>query len=370
MLSIHQSALISALADDHKVLLVAEHTMDADRIGTGWSVPDMGKALVIISPSEEEADKILDDYRDAVHVFSGINAYPLIYRQFKRACKQGCFILNYLETYKYLGFSGRLRCLKYTLLRLRYGRYIKGILATGNTAVQAYQAAGYHKDRIFDWGYFTEIPVTECHNFSGKNKEVSSLPDIVYVGRLDHRKRILSLVQTLKKMTGFFNKLYVIGSGPLKNELNALINSENFRSNGELSIEYCGTMENKQVQSFIANCDILVLPSVYDGWGAVVNEALIQGNPVVCSEDCGASTLLKDKWRGETFSWKKKDDLYNVLKKQLLHGKVRNELRQRIHSWAFDNLSGKKAASYLVEIVNYVKKSGPKPTAPWLKEEK
>ena len=226
------------------------------------------------------------------------------------------------------------------------------------------------RDRIFDWGYFTEIPVTECHNFSGKNKEVSSLPDIVYVGRLDHRKRILSLVQTLKKMTGFFNKLYVIGSGPLKNELNALINSENFRSNGELSIEYCGTMENKQVQSFIANCDILVLPSVYDGWGAVVNEALIQGTPVVCSEDCGASTLLKDKWRGETFSWKKKDDLYNVLKKQLLHGKVRNELRQRIHSWAFDNLSGKKAASYLVEIVNYVKKSGPKPTAPWLKEEK
>lgn len=107
MLSIHQSALISALADDHKVLLVAEHTMDADRIGTGWSVPDMGKALVIISPSEEEADKILDDYRDAVHVFSGINAYPLIYRQFKRACKQGCFILNYLETYKYLGFSGQ-----------------------------------------------------------------------------------------------------------------------------------------------------------------------------------------------------------------------------------------------------------------------
>lgn len=76
MLSIHQSALISALADDHKVLLVAEHTMDADRIGTGWSVPDMGKALVIISPSEEEADKILDDYRDAVHVFQESTLIP------------------------------------------------------------------------------------------------------------------------------------------------------------------------------------------------------------------------------------------------------------------------------------------------------
>lgn len=122
-------------------------------------------------------------------------------------------------------------------------------------------------------------------------------------------------------MTGFFNKLYVIGSGPLKNELNALINSENFRSNGELSIEYCGTMENKQVQSFIANCDILVLPSVYDGWGAVVNEALIQGTPVVCSEDCGASTLLKDKWRGETFSWKKKTTCTMFSKSNCFMGK-------------------------------------------------
>lgn len=37
------------------------------------------------------------------------------------------------------------------------------------------------------------------------------------------------------------------------------------------------------------NADYLILPSLYDGWGAVVNEGLQSGCKVLVSKDCGAS---------------------------------------------------------------------------------
>lgn len=361
MLSIHQSALIKSLSEEHEVLLVVEHAMDDDRVGTGWSIPDMGKAQIFVSPSQNDADRILNDHKDAIHIFSGISAYPLIYRQFKRACKKGYFILNYLETYNYLGVSGKMRRLKYTLLRLRYGRYIKGILATGKTAIKAYKSAGFDDSTLFDWGYFTESSSDTPSDQSGKHS--STLPDIIYVGKLDHRKRILPLIQILSSMSDLFNKFHIIGTGPLQNELLSLINLTS-------SFEYHGSIENRKAQIIMADCDLLILPSAYDGWGAVVNEALMQGTPVICSVDCGASVLLQEKWRGETFSWEKEHNLPKVLRNHLIKGKTSTELREKIKAWATENLSGKRAASYLIEIVNYIEGLKPRPVAPWIKDEK
>jgi glycosyltransferase involved in cell wall biosynthesis len=47
--------------------------------------------------------------------------------------------------------------------------------------------------------------------------------------------------------------------------------------------------------------DILILPSRYDGWGVVVNEALQAGVPVVVSKGAGASAMVR-RWKcGEVY---------------------------------------------------------------------
>ena len=51
----------------------------------------------------------------------------------------------------------------------------------------------------------------------------------------------------------------------------------------------------------IAQSHALILPSLYDGWGAVVNEALMEGTMVYCSDKCGASVLIDDPSRGRLF---------------------------------------------------------------------
>ena len=48
MISIHQSALIKALAREHGVLLAVQTDFEGERESSGWTVPDMGNARILI----------------------------------------------------------------------------------------------------------------------------------------------------------------------------------------------------------------------------------------------------------------------------------------------------------------------------------
>ena len=60
-------------------------------------------------------------------------------------------------------------------------------------------------------------------------------------------------------------------------------------------------------------CDLLVLPSLFDGWGAVVNEALQAGMRVLCSTACGAASLLDGRQRGGSFDPDRPESLRRAL---------------------------------------------------------
>jgi glycosyltransferase involved in cell wall biosynthesis len=57
-------------------------------------------------------------------------------------------------------------------------------------------------------------------------------------------------------------------------------------------ISYAGFQAPEALPRFFAEADVFVLPSRYDGWGVVVNQALGAGLPVVCSDAVGAAEDL------------------------------------------------------------------------------
>ncbi len=73
-------------------------------------------------------------------------------------------------------------------------------------------------------------------------------------------------------------------------------------------------------------CDLLILPSIFDGWGAVVNEALGRGMRVLCSNGCGSSVLLDGEQRGSVFNLEANDFELHLVK-WLKKGKVSEEER-------------------------------------------
>ena len=63
--------------------------------------------------------------------------------------------------------------------------------------------------------------------------------------------------------------------------------------------------------------DVFVLPSKYEPFGAVVNEALLAGCYVLCSLAAGASCLIEDGVNGNVFSPDSLQELVSLLKRSL-----------------------------------------------------
>ena len=53
----------------------------------------------------------------------------------------------------------------------------------------------------------------------------------------------------------------------------------------------------------MAEADAFILPSRFEPWGVVVQEAAATGLPIIVSDVCGAGVhLLRDRWNGRSFA--------------------------------------------------------------------
>ncbi|MFX9050260.1 glycosyltransferase, partial [Acinetobacter baumannii] len=58
------------------------------------------------------------------------------------------------------------------------------------------------------------------------------------------------------------------------------------------SVEVVPFQPYSQAMALLAQSDVVVVPSRHDGWGAVVNEAIGYGIPVVCTDRCGSLDMV------------------------------------------------------------------------------
>lgn len=362
IVSIHQAAFLKALAERHEVILAAEEPLSRERAAEGWNVPDMGKVEIIVAPDAPQISRLLEQNRTSVHCFSGIDAFPMVYRAFRRACKLGIRPMLYLEPYEWRGWKGLLRRVKYTVHRLRYGKSIRAILTTGSRGRICYEQASFPAETIFDWGYFTEAPPRKAPD-GVEQTGAHDAPRLLFVGRLDENKRILPLLDELTELQGNFSRMDIIGRGPLETEVR-----ERTASCGKYS--FLGVKTNHDVQELMQGADLLILPSLYDGWGTVVNEALQNGMRVLCSDACGASALLDGHIRGASFPATSHTEMNKALKHWIGKGKVSPEMRRLISEWSAGHISGEAAARYFEHICSYVQGNAEqRPEAPWMEKQ-
>lgn len=137
----------------------------------------------------------------------------------------------------------------------------------------------------------------------------------------------------------------IVGDGEKRRELEALLKKS------EINAYFLGTMPMKDIPNEMQKNDVLVLPSLYDGWGAVVNEALTQGLYVVCSDKCGAKDLLHDKKLGVKFKNNKSNDLSNVLEDITKNIDVIRLNRQYRSKWSKKSISGIAISKYLIDCL-------------------
>lgn len=306
LLTDHQAYTYSALHDeaDGQLSVNVSRTHDVIRAEQGW-INTGGNEIEKRNIPEKNwlgwAKDQFDRYPDAIHLFGSPFEQRRQIQIMAMACRKGCKVAIISEPFStnrvgYLADNGRfsgwlkakLRPLLYRAYGLYFGRRIHAVFGISPLACDQYAAMGVAPTRIFPFGYF--VPSSPIAPIAPKTGPTASLR-LIFVGALIARKGLTIAIDAVRRLRneGHGVTLDVYGAGdPAGYAL------------GD-AIRYMGVIPFGRAGEIIARYDALVVPSLFDGWAVVVNEALQTGTPVCCSDSVGAGALVRAHGAGATF---------------------------------------------------------------------
>jgi glycosyltransferase involved in cell wall biosynthesis len=160
----------------------------------------------------------------------------------------------------------------------------------------------------------------------------------ICVARLVEKKNHARLLKafSIYRANGGFRDLVLLGNGDLTDALKKQVDALQLSSH----VEFAGFSQQDSVREYLRRSIALILPSVSDQWGLVVNEAMASGVPVLVSSQCGcAQDLVKDGVNGIIFDPFRESGMAEAMMKmdrldKLEWERMGNSGRGSIASWS------------------------------------
>jgi len=360
VLTDHQSYTLDALKKkcDGDLEVYVAKTSNVERNAQGWVNKHASSLSSKLIPNKGWLKFIIKRLRnnsDAVHIFGSPFEQPKLIIVLLIAIVMGRRVYLISEPYSPISIGyqndkrhfinwlkSQVRPFLYRIYGVLLRRRIEGVFAISCLAIEQYKRIGFASKKIFPFGYF--VTAQNAPNISNTPDDSLGEEDfkLVFVGNLIARKGLdvlINSIRTLNEM-GFDLTLDVYGPG-----------DPNQYSFDESKIRYCGKIPFGNSQSVISKYDFLILPSRFDGWGVVVNEALMAGVPVICSNQVGASAIISKWLCGTTFVSGDASDLAFKLE-GLLQNKERFKSMRTAAKMASYSLEPKVAGQYMFDIIN------------------
>lgn len=355
--SFHQSAAIRALAGipGHDITLAYQEELPQTYAADGWFQPDFGSTQLIHLQNAETISAVLATMgSEAVHIFSGFR-FPMIRKAFLAAISANLRVGIIAESADWRGLKGLLRLLLYRFEFMRFGARISFLLAMGELGVRWFVRCGFPIEKIYSYAYAVEkVPIEPLPLTS------PAAIKLIYIGRLVPLKGVDLLISALQAHQGLKWHLDIVGDGPKHLELQRSVEVAGLGD----QITFHGALPNHLARRMLMSADFLILPSHKDGWGAVINEALMLGVPVICSDACGAAELLENSDRGEVFSAGSLPALESALLCALRRRNNMFATKEQIMSWS-QVIEGETLARYLLDVVAASAGRKERPKVPW-----
>jgi glycosyltransferase involved in cell wall biosynthesis len=344
------------------------------RKAQGWKAVDLTKLNVIFLPSKKlwkDGKKLIKENPDVIHVFLGFRGtkkgydfFPLILYALMRKTK--VTVINEPYSISPVGYfnddhpllaytSVWVRPILYRVMALLINLFSKGgtpcLLPISLIAKEQFRKSGFEAASMFPFGWF----VPQLNKPHAQHQKSISLR-IIYVGAMNKRKGADILIEAVKLLQsqGYTLILDLYGPGDRQkyDDLGA-------------SICYKGLLPFEAVQSTMQKYDLLIIPSRHDGWGVVVNEALLQGVPVISSNRVGSKQLLEASGAGLIFESENVNELVEKIKLLMENPGVLDELQRRA-SQIGQSILPEKGAQYFLDVLQYYfYKIGSRPSAIW-----
>ncbi len=172
-------------------------------------------------------------------------------------------------------------------------------------------------------------------------------PIVVVVGKLIERKAPFDALEAFRRVRReLAAKLVFVGEGPLRGALEQEIARHGLQDD----VAITGFRQQHELGDSYGAADAMLFPTHYETWGLVVNEAMLFGLPVFCTERVPAhhDLILPDR-TGDTYPAGDLDALTALLRRHLanpakLHAMGVHAL-QHIKGWGFEQCVEATAAA-------------------------
>ncbi|MCX8077066.1 MAG: glycosyltransferase family 4 protein [Geminocystis sp.] len=277
----------------------------------------------------------LGDYFDVVH---GTDHYVYPFRRGKKLITiHDLAFVRYPEYCHYIvriSYENRIKkCLEWTDLVLTFSQITKKEIVDYFQIPEEKVVVTSEASR-YDSNYLDSVNVAEVKR---KYHHLFAQPYILFVGTMEPRKNIINLVKAfnlIKKEFAINHNLVLIGKkGWQYREILAEIENSPYRNN----IKHLGYLTEEEVAVFYANAEVFVYPSLYEGFGLPILEAMTLGAPVVTSrisalpEVAGEAALYipPHDWQAMAYT------VYRVIQDRDLREKLKQlgKLRGSLYSW-------------------------------------
>lgn len=259
--------------------------MERERADLGWS--DEVSGSWVLQPGERE-DERREWLERADVLFTYIRDMDLLVRRSKAGlCSYYCSE----RWFKPLAFGlpGWLRLADPRYLRMvwRFVRLARRdpnfrVFPIGVHARRDFRRMGVPDAKMTTWGYFVAPSSEQTRNAAAFCPHDPLR--VLWVGRMLRLKNVDILIKSAALAKSKVS-LTLVGDGPEKARLQAMKESRGVRFLPPVKID--------EVRALMRENDVYVFPSNgYDGWGAVVSEALEEGMLVLGSNEAGASATM------------------------------------------------------------------------------
>ncbi|MFY9753898.1 MAG: glycosyltransferase family 4 protein [Candidatus Acidiferrales bacterium] len=200
-----------------------------------------------------------------------------------------------------------------TLFRRLLLRAADAVLVNGASGARYLERLGVPSDRIVIAPFSTDMSALMSIPAA---RGSSAALRLLYVGQLIERKGLeiflAALVEWSKKYPDRNCEVWFVGDGPLRKTL------ENFPVPASIGLRFFGNVPYEALPAYYSQVGILVLPTLWDTWALVVNEAMAAGLPIFGSVYSEAvQELVQDGLTGWTFRPDAPDELQRALEQAL-----------------------------------------------------
>lgn len=263
------------------------------------------------------------------HEFLGVSLQLLVALRSRNTVAQVVWTSENLEIH------GKQSLVRKTIKWL-FLKWVQGLIVYTNEMAMAYrESLGYR-------GHAAVVPnIPDARVFRGMLSEAESESKrwvsryqwqstkvILFVGRLAAEKAVHRLLRALVGLEGggVDFALAIVGDGPERQALENLA----IELGVSKSVFFFGRREGLELAGLYRVGTLFVLPSVYEPFGAVVNEALVAGMPVVCTHEVGAKVFIENGKNGAVVDGDSEGELCEQIATWLTRGSPAGERVEKL----------------------------------------